>query len=91
MILLDLHMPIMNGYEAAERIREISKDIPIVAMTADVIVGVREKCEQYGIYHYISKPFNPERFIQIIWGILKNSGTLTRNLLHWTQPQDLSK
>lgn len=81
LILLDLHMPIMNGYEAAERIREISKDIPIVAMTADVIVGVREKCEQYGIYHYISKPFNPERFIQIIWGILKNSGTYNQKLI----------
>jgi len=66
LILLDLHMPVMNGYEVAREIRKISSDIPIVAMTADVISGVREKCEQNGIYHYISKPFNPDFFIQTI-------------------------
>ena len=47
-ILMDLHMPVMNGYEAAEKIREISPDVPIVAMTADVILGVRDKCERSG-------------------------------------------
>jgi len=73
LILLDLHMPVMNGYEAAEKIREMSDKVPIVAMTADVILGVREKCEQSGIYHYISKPFDPDRFIQIIKGIILES------------------
>ena len=70
MILMDLHMPVMNGYEAAEKIRELSAKVPIVAMTADVILGVREKCEQSGIYHYISKPFNPDNFIQTIKDII---------------------
>jgi two-component system sensor histidine kinase/response regulator len=45
LILMDLHMPVMNGYEAAEKIRELSTKVPIVAMTADVILGVRDKCE----------------------------------------------
>jgi two-component system sensor histidine kinase/response regulator len=70
LILLDLHMPVMNGYEAAERIRELSSNVPIVAMTADVILGVRDKCQQSGIYHYISKPFNPDHFIQTIKDII---------------------
>lgn len=70
LILMDLHMPVMNGYETAERIREISQSVPIVAMTADVILGVREKCGKSGIYHYISKPFQPERFIQTIKDII---------------------
>jgi two-component system sensor histidine kinase/response regulator len=70
LILMDLHMPVMNGYEAAEKIRELSAKVPIVAMTADVILGVREKCEQSGIYHYISKPFNPDNFIQTIKDII---------------------
>jgi len=39
-------------------------------MTADVILGVRDKCEQKGIFHYISKPFNPEQFIQTIKDII---------------------
>jgi two-component system sensor histidine kinase/response regulator len=66
LILIDLHMPVMNGYEAAEKIRELSNKVPIVAMTADVILGVRDKCAESGIYHYISKPFNPDNFIQTI-------------------------
>ncbi|MFY9383568.1 MAG: response regulator, partial [Acetomicrobium sp.] len=77
LILLDLHMPVMNGYETAQEIRKISTDIPIVAMTADVIPGVIERCEQSGIYHYISKPFNPDRFIQTIKDLLvKNDSVL---------------
>jgi len=77
LILLDLHMPVMNGYEVAQEIRKNSTEIPIVAMTADVIPGVVEKCEQCGIYHYISKPFNPDRFIQTIKDILvKNVSVL---------------
>lgn len=70
LILMDLHMPVMNGYEAAEKIRELSSKVPIVAMTADVILGVRNKCEQSGIFHYINKPFNPDHFIQTINDII---------------------
>ncbi|HHW47733.1 MAG TPA: transporter substrate-binding domain-containing protein [Clostridiaceae bacterium] len=77
LILLDLHMPVMNGYEVARKIRKISADIPIVAITADVIPGVREKCVQNGIYHYISKPFNPDYFIQTVKDLLaKNASVL---------------
>ena len=77
LILMDLHMPGMNGYEAAEKIRELSTEVPIVAMTADVILGVREKCEQSGIRHYISKPFNPTRLIQTVKDlIMKNIPSL---------------
>jgi len=70
LILMDLHMPILNGYEAAKEIRKMSTSVPIVAMTADVILGVKEKCEESGIYHYVSKPFDPDRFIQTIKEII---------------------
>jgi CheY-like chemotaxis protein len=76
LILMDLHMPVMNGYESAKKIRELSTKVPIVAMTADVILGVRDKCEQYGIYHYISKPFNPDHFIQTIKDIILNNESI---------------
>ncbi|URN84132.1 response regulator [Acetobacterium wieringae] len=70
LILMDLHMPVLNGYEASEQIRTLSADIPIVAMTADVIEGVKEKCESCGIHHYISKPFDPEQFVETISKII---------------------
>jgi len=70
LILMDLHMPVMDGCEAAVKIRQLSADVPIVALTADVGPGIREKCEQCGIHYYISKPFNPDQFIQTIRDIL---------------------
>lgn len=70
LILMDLHMPVMNGYEAAQEIRKVSEGVPIVAMTADVIAGVKEKCEASGIHHYISKPFDPDRFMQTVKEII---------------------
>lgn len=74
LILMDLHMPIMNGYDAAKAIREVDENIPIVAMTADAIMGVEEKCKAHGIEYYISKPFEPELLLQKIIGIIKTSG-----------------
>jgi len=73
-------MPVLNGYEATMQIREISADIPIVAMTADVIQGVKEKCEEHGIYHYISKPFDPEGFIEIISNMIIHSDTRSKDI-----------
>jgi len=73
LIFMDLHMPIMNGYEAAKEIRKMSDRVPIVAMTADVILGVKEKCEASGMYHYISKPFNPDRLIQTVKEIIQEN------------------
>lgn len=70
LILMDLHMPVMNGYEASSEIRKISGNVPIIAMTADVILGVKEKCEINGISHYISKPFDPDHFIKTVKDIL---------------------
>ena len=66
LILMDLHMPVMDGYAASELIRKLDTEIPIVAMTADAIAGVEEKCRSHGIYAYVSKPFEPEQLIETI-------------------------
>lgn len=71
-ILMDLHMPVMNGYEATELIRKINATIPIIAMTADAIVGVEEKCRNIGINHYISKPFDPNQFVEKVLQVVKS-------------------
>ncbi|WP_286946977.1 response regulator [Acetobacterium sp. UBA5834] len=82
LILMDLHMPVLNGYEASEQIRTLSADIPIVAMTADVIEGVKEKCESCGIHHYISKPFDPEQFVETISKIISVETATSKESKH---------
>lgn len=65
LILMDLQLPEMNGYEATRRIksiREISY-IPIVAVSSYAMVGDREKALAAGCVGYIEKPFMPETFV----------------------------
>jgi CheY-like chemotaxis protein len=70
LILLDIQMPVMNGITAAEKIRELEAGsdihIPIIAITADAMLGDREKCLSAGIDEYISKPFQPAALIEKI-------------------------
>ncbi len=58
LILMDVQMPNMNGYEAAVAIRnlETSKRIPIIALTAGIMSGEKEKCLQFGMDDYLPKP-----------------------------------
>lgn len=72
-ILMDLHMPVMDGYAASLLIRNLDTRIPIVAMTADAIAGVEEKCREHGIYAYVSKPFEPEQLIETIQTLVRGS------------------
>jgi PAS domain S-box-containing protein len=82
LLLLDMQMPEMDGYETARYVREILHlDIPIIAMTATVLKGEKEKCLQMGMNGYISKPFSPrELFNQINMHLNENpSGKISPN------------
>lgn len=57
-ILMDLHMPIMDGYEATIAIRTIFKKLPIVAMTADVTDEDKEQCFKVGMNGHLTKPID---------------------------------
>lgn len=71
LILMDCHMPELNGYDATRALREhegkenVSR-IPIVAMTADAMVGTEEKCFAAGMDAYISKPIDSKNFRNIM-------------------------
>ena len=65
-ILMDIMMPNMNGYEATAAIREIDKDIPIVAVTANAMKGDREKCLAAGCTDYISKPVTRDKLQEVL-------------------------
>lgn len=70
LVLLDCQMPEMDGYEVANRIRQLSDEklakIPIIAMTAHSMPGDREKCLDSGMDDYISKPINPDTLKTIL-------------------------
>jgi two-component system, sensor histidine kinase len=68
LILMDLHMPIMNGFEALKILKEEHKEKcpPIIAVTANALKGDREKCLAAGMDEYISKPIKREVILKII-------------------------
>lgn len=73
LILMDVQMPMMNGYEATQEIRKIEacKETPIIALTAGTIVGEKEKCLEAGMNDYITKPIVQETLINTIHKWLK--------------------
>lgn len=67
-ILIDMMMPEMDGYEAIPRIKNLEnrKDTPIISVTAQAMVGDREKCLRAGATEYISKPVDVDRLLQLL-------------------------
>lgn len=82
LLLLDVQMPIMDGFEVTRHIRGLEKvkssvRVPIIAMTAHALKGDREKCVATGMSDYIAKPFNPHQLQAVlIKHITDNSGTI---------------
>jgi len=60
LVLMDLQMPIMDGYTATEEIRKRNKKIPIIALTASASFNNKDRALHVGINDYVTKPFNPK-------------------------------
>ncbi|PJZ48456.1 PAS domain S-box protein [Leptospira saintgironsiae] len=70
LVFMDIQMPEMNGYEATKAIRILEKDghrVPIIAVTAGIVSGERERCLEAGMDDYISKPAVKADFARIIF------------------------
>ena len=74
LILMDIKMPVMSGLVAAEKIRALesttNSHVPIIAITANAMIGDKEKCLSSGIDDYISKPYQPAALINKIKNML---------------------
>ncbi len=86
-VLMDVEMPVMDGYEASRRIREMEEKrgsdrrTPIIALTAHAVEGFEERCINAGMDEYVTKPIKKEEFFPILEGLLngqKPRGTRVR-------------
>jgi len=68
LVLMDLQMPVMGGRPATVEVRKLEAyhKLPIIAMTADAMVSVKEECLNAGMNDFISKPINPHSMLQTI-------------------------
>lgn len=75
-ILMDIQMPVMDGFTATRQIRQMGKTVPIIAMTAHAMDEDKKKSKQAGMNDYVTKPINPDELYQA--------------LVKWT-PEQISK
>jgi CheY-like chemotaxis protein len=72
LILMDMRLPGLSGYEATERIRQKLPALPIIAITADALPGDREKALELGCIAYFSKPIQYREIIDAVRNILNH-------------------
>ena len=79
-ILMDITMPVMDGYTAARRIREIERQtgvrVPIIAMTARTMAGDRELCLEAGMDEHVSKPIDREHLLRLLAEFVPSPGSV---------------
>ncbi len=80
LVFMDCQMPIMDGYEATARIREMEQDpgghVPVIALTANALKGDREKALAAGMDDYLAKPFRQDDLVRMIttWAVPEREG-----------------
>ncbi len=71
LVLMDIKMPVMNGFDATRAIKLICPDLPVIAQTANAIYDSRILCREAGCNAFISKPIDSEELLDMISGFLK--------------------
>jgi two-component system cell cycle response regulator DivK len=74
LILMDIQLPVLDGYEATRRIRAIAdlKSVPIIAVTSYALSGDEAKTREAGCDSYVAKPFSPRELLAKVRALLPN-------------------
>ncbi len=75
LVLMDMMMPIMNGYDATKAIRANpkTKDLPVIALTANAMKGEDEKCRAAGCSDFLAKPYSKDQILNAISTLIRKS------------------
>src|SRR5580658_6766253 len=78
-VLMDMQMPVMDGIQATKLIRAnpLFRALPIIAMTANVMVSDREKCDEAGMNDHVDKPIDPDELFRVLLRCIKRGGGAT--------------
>jgi two-component system sensor histidine kinase/response regulator len=94
-VLMDCQMPVMDGLEATRLVRNLEQTagadrhaVPIIALTANVLKGERDRCLAAGMSGFLSKPFDPAKLIETIESHLRTSEELQNGATHRISPAD---
>lgn len=72
LILMDIQLPVLNGYEAIKEIRKYNQTLPIIAQTANAFTNEKEMCKKLGCNNFIAKPIDPNDLYRIVYEVLIN-------------------
>jgi CheY-like chemotaxis protein len=90
LVLMDMQMPEMDGYEATRQLRELGYAQPIVALTANAMQGDEDQCRQAGCSHFLAKPIDIDRLFDLLVETLgeeePNSNTATKSAAEASTP-----
>lgn len=79
LVIMDIQMPVVDGYEATRRIRKMGNDIPIIALTAHTMQGDEKKSLEAGCDAYLGKPIKQKELLDIVRSFVDASGRVTRS------------
>jgi two-component system sensor histidine kinase/response regulator len=79
-VLMDMQMPVMDGIQATKLIRAnpLFRALPIIAMTANVMVSDREKCDEAGMNDHVDKPIDPDELFRVLVRWIKRDGSASQ-------------
>jgi len=73
MVITDINMPVMNGLEMIEKLKENNIDLPVIIMSAHTELEYQNKAKELGVNNYLLKPFDFIKFINLIVELDENS------------------
>ncbi len=79
LVIMDMQMPVVDGYEATRQIRKMGNNIPIIALTAHTMQGDEQKSLEAGCNAYLGKPIKQKELLDIVRSFIGTSGRVTKS------------